>query len=161
MPCPMDAQTTTSAGLLMYRLRNRGLEVFLAHPGGPYFRGKDRGAWSIPKGETEPGSDLLAAARREFEEETGLRPPAGGYLDLGEVRQRGGKRVVAWAFEGEWEAGRAPASNTFELEWPPRSGGRQTFPEIDQARFFDPATAREKINPAQAAFIDRLQARLD
>ncbi len=128
----------------------------LVHPGGPFFRNKDEGAWSIPKGEVAEGEDLLVTARREFAEELGPRPE-GLFLPLGEVRQRGGKIVHAWAIEGDHDDTRPVSSNTFTIEWPPRSGRQQAFPEIDQARFFDPDTARVKINPAQVAFIDRLE----
>jgi predicted NUDIX family NTP pyrophosphohydrolase len=148
----------TSCGLLMYRRGEGGLEVLLVHPGGPFFRNKDAGAWGIPKGEPEPGEDLEAAARREFSEEVGL-PVRDPLSSLGEIRQKGGKTVHAWCFAGE---GLPPAfvlaSNTFELEWPPRSGRRQRFPEIDRAEMFSLAQAREKINEAQAAFLDRLVA---
>ncbi len=148
-----------SAGLLMYRRRGGELEVFLAHPGGPFFARKDAGAWSIPKGEVEPGEELLATARREFEEETGIHPGE-PLIPLGEVKQKGGKVVHAWAFEGDWPEGSRLRSNTFELEWPPGSGRVQVLPEIDRAELFGLATAREKINPAQAAFLDRLVAAL-
>ena len=150
--------TKLSAGLLMYR-RNRGLELFLVHPGGPFFRNKDEGAWSIPKGEVEEGAEPLASALREFAEETGSPPPAGALVPLGEIRQKGGKRVVAWAVEGDLDLS-SVKSNTFELEWPPRSGRRETFPEIDRAEFFPPELARRKINPAQAELVERLERKL-
>lgn len=143
-----------SAGLLMFRRRPE-LELFLVHPGGPFFRNKDEGAWTVPKGEIEGGDDALGTARREFREETGLVVPEEGYIELGELRQKGGKIVLGWAFEGDCEP-EALRSNTFEIEWPPRSGRRQSFPEVDRAAFFSPADARRKINPAQTAFIDRL-----
>jgi predicted NUDIX family NTP pyrophosphohydrolase len=144
-----------SAGVLLYR-RRPALEVLLVHPGGPFFARKDAGAWSIPKGELEPGEDLEARARREFFEETGTALPDDTPLEpLGEVRQKGGKRVHAFAAEGDLDAG-AIVSNTFELQWPPRSGRTQTFPEVDRAAWFDLDTAREKINPAQAELLDRL-----
>ncbi len=142
----------------MFRRTPTGLEVFLAHPGGPYFAKKDDGVWTIPKGEPAPGEALLDCARREFEEETGMRPE-GELVALGEIRQAGGKVVHAWAFEGEW-GDRELRCNTFELEWPPRSGRRQAFPEIDRACFFAIDEARRKINPAQIALIDRLLAQL-
>lgn len=148
-----------SAGLLMYRRRDGGLEVLLAHPGGPFFARKDLGAWSIPKGEIEPGDDALATARREFAEEIGLEPGE-PLIELGWIKQRGGKTVHAWAFEGDLPAGFEPRSNTFTLQWPPGSGQTQAFPEIDAACFFDLTTAREKINVAQAELLDRLLARL-
>ena len=149
-----------SAGLLMYRFVDGALEVLLAHPGGPFFRNKDLGAWTLPKGLVEPGEDPFACARREFQEETGIAPTAERYLALGEIRQRSGKRVSAWAFEGAYTATGPPASNTFELEWPPKSGRRVAFPEIDRLTFFDVPTARTKILAAQAELLDRLLAAL-
>jgi len=145
----------TSAGLLMYRMRDGRLEVFLAHPGGPLFEKKDEGVWSIPKGLVEPGESLPAAARREFEEETGL--VAGGEtIPLGSVKLKSGKTVHAWAVAGAWDPAQGIRSNTFEMEWPPQSGRRGRFPEIDRAAFFAAEEARRRINPAQRAFIDRL-----
>jgi len=144
-----------SAGLLMFRRRDR-LELFLVHPGGPFFRNKDAGAWSIPKGEVEPSEDALSTARREFSEETGIDVPDNGYIALGAVRQKGGKRVTAWAFEGDYDPATIQ-SNTFEIEWPPRSGKRQSFPEVDRADFFTPDAARVKLNPAQAELVTRLE----
>jgi predicted NUDIX family NTP pyrophosphohydrolase len=143
-----------SAGLLMYRLRDGQLQVLLAHPGGPFFTNKDEGAWSIPKGEVEPGEDLLEAAGREFAEETGVTP-AGPFIALTPLKQKGGKIVHAWAFEGECDPG-AIVSNTFTMEWPPRSGRWRAFPEIDRADFFDVAVARRKIHPGQVALIEEL-----
>ncbi len=143
-----------SAGLLMYRNRG-GVQVLLVHPGGPFFRNKDVGAWSIPKGETEPDEDLLAAAQREFEEETGLKP-SGPFTPLTAVKQRGGKLVHAWAFEDDCDPGTL-ISNTFTMEWPPKSGRQMEFPEVDRADFFDIETARSKINPAQIGLIDELE----
>ncbi len=149
----------TSAGLLMYRRRGGAdLEVFLVHPGGPFWQAKDIGAWSIPKGEIDPTEDPLDAARREFHEETGVTP-AGPYLELDPVTQRGGKTVRAWAFEGDCDPARI-RSNTFEVEWPPRSGRRQRFPEVDRACFATPVEARKLINPAQIPLIDQLERRL-
>lgn len=145
-----------SAGLLMYRECDDGLEVFLAHPGGPYWKNRDEGAWTIPKGLVEEGEDPLATACREFAEETGFEP-RGPFLPLGDVRQKGGKIVVAWAFAGDAD----PASiccNSFSMEWPPKSGRMIDVPEIDRCAWFDPDTARIKLNPAQAAFVDRLVA---
>lgn len=153
-------RTKISAGLMMYRRREGRIEVFLAHPGGPYFKNRDEGAWSIPKGEVEGVDGLLETALREFEEETGIVPPTHDLIELGQVKQKGGKVVIAWAFEGDLEQGRPITSNTFPLEWPPGSGRIQDFPEIDRAEFFDVATAKRKINRAQAALIDALIARL-
>lgn len=138
----------------MFR-RRAALEVLLVHPGGPFWAKKDEGAWSIPKGEPAEGEAALDTARREFGEETSLQAD-GPFLPLGSVRQKGGKTVQAWAFEGDCD----PAlvrSNTCEIEWPPRSGQRQTIPEVDRAQWFDLAEARRRINPAQAAFLDVLE----
>src|SRR5919199_6011819 len=137
-----------SAGILLFRRRPDGPEVLLVHPGGPYWARKDVGAWSIPKGEHADGEDALACARREFEEETGLAPPAGALVELGEVRQRSGKRVSAWALEGDLDPA-AVRSNTFTVEWPPRSGRMQQFPEVDRAGWFAAGEARRRLNPAQ------------
>lgn len=147
-----------SAGLMMYRRRNGDLEILLVHPGGPFWRNKDEGAWTIPKGEPDKGEELLATARREFEEETGLHP-MGPYLELTPVQQTGGKMVHAWAFEGDFDP-RAIKSNTFRMEWPAGSGRFAAFPEIDRAEFFSQAEARTKINPAQAALVDELDQKL-
>ena len=147
-----------SAGILLYRRKKDLLEVLLVHPGGPFWAKKDQGAWSIPKGEYE-GEDALAAAKREFEEETGI-PIEGEILALGQQKQKGGKLVDAWAVEGDLDAERV-RSNTFEMEWPPKSGKKQQFPEIDKAGWFPVATALEKINPGQAAFIHELIQKLD
>ena len=155
----MAKQDKISAGLLMYRMRQGQLEVFLAHPGGPLFKNKEEGHWSIPKGEIEPDEALLAAAIREFEEETGLEP-RGDFIELGAIKQKGGKIVHAWAFTGEWDEARPPQSNTFELEWPPRSGTIQRFPEIDRVGFFSIPRARQKLKEAQHPFLDRLEAAL-
>jgi predicted NUDIX family NTP pyrophosphohydrolase len=144
-----------SAGILLHRQAAAGAEVLLVHPGGPFWTTKDAGAWSIPKGEYEPDEDPLAAARREFEEELGSPPPDGEPFELGEIRQKSGKLVRAWALEGDLDA-TAAHSNTFTTEWPPRSGRVQDFPEVDRAEWFTLGAAREKINPAQAAFLDRL-----
>jgi predicted NUDIX family NTP pyrophosphohydrolase len=146
-----------SAGILLYRRRGGAVEVLLVHPGGPFWQNKDLGAWSIPKGEVEAGQDPLAVAVREFEEETGRRPPESALVALGEVRQRGGKVVAAWAAEGDLDPA-AVTSNTFTIEWPPRSGTRREFPEVDRAGWFDLATAREKLVAAQAELVDRLGA---
>ena len=146
----------SSAGILLHRAGNAGREVLLVHPGGPFWARKDAGAWSIPKGEHGDGEDARACALREFEEETGSAPAPGELTDLGEVRQKSGKVVRAWAQEGDLDA-EAIRSNTFVVEWPPRSGRQQTFPEVDRAGWFGLDEAREKINPAQAAFLDRLR----
>jgi predicted NUDIX family NTP pyrophosphohydrolase len=143
---------------VLYRRRDGALEVLLVHPGGPAWAKRDLGAWSIPKGEYEPGDDALAAARREFEEEIGSRPPAGDAADLGEIRQKAGKVVHAWAIAGDLDA-ETIRSNTFQFEWPPRSGKLIEIPEVDRAEWFGLDAAREKINPAQAELLDRLEAR--
>jgi predicted NUDIX family NTP pyrophosphohydrolase len=148
-----------SAGILLYRRRGEVLEVLLAHPGGPYFAAKDLGDWSIPKGEAEPGESLVEVARREFEEETGSPIAAVGLVPLGEIRQKGGKLVHAWAVEGELDPATA-SSNEFELEWPPRSGRRIRVPEIDRVEWFDTLEARRRIKAAQAELIDRLEVHL-
>jgi predicted NUDIX family NTP pyrophosphohydrolase len=141
----------------MFRKSPPGLEVLLAHPGGPYFRNKDEGAWTIPKGEAAEGEELLARARIEFEEELGIAAPASAdWIALGSVKQKGGKIVHAWAFEGDCPANFVAVSNNFELEWPPRSGRMQQFPEIDRAGFFSVEEAKRKIKEAQIPFLDRL-----
>jgi len=148
-----------SAGLLLYRLRDGRVELFLVHPGGPFWKDKDAGAWSIPKGLTDADEEPLAAARREFHEETGaaLDAPDAAFIPLGEVTQKGGKRVVAWGVAGDLDAG-AIRSNTYAVQWP--KGTWRRYPEVDRAGWFDVAAAREKILAAQAAFIDRLLAAL-
>ncbi|WP_257169491.1 NUDIX domain-containing protein [Bradyrhizobium sp. SRS-191] len=143
-----------SAGVLAFRRRGGALEVLLVHPGGPFWRNKDAGAWSIPKGEFGADESAEAVARREFAEELGTELTA-PLIPLGEIRQRGGKMVEAFAAETDLHAD-AIVSNTFELEWPPRSGRLQHFPEVDRAAWFDLAEARTRINPAQAALLDRL-----
>jgi predicted NUDIX family NTP pyrophosphohydrolase len=148
------ASSKQSAGLLLYRRWGDDLEVLLGHPGGPFWRNRDHGAWSIPKGVISDGEDPLAAARREFAEETGYNPK-GEPLPLGEARQPGGKLVQVWAVEDDWNADKLQ-SNTFEIEWPPRSGRRQTFPELDRAAWFNLDEARERILKGQAPFLDRL-----
>jgi len=140
-----------SAGILLYRIRDDNVEVLLVHPGGPFFRNKDAGSWSIPKGETDDDEDLLAV-----EEETGLKP-AGPFVPLKPIKQKGGKIVHAWACAGDCDPSQLK-SNTFTLEWPPRSGKLQEFPEVDRAEFFDLATAKLKINSAQAALLEELAA---
>ena len=148
-----------SAGILLYRRRPDGLEVLLAHPGGPLFARKDRGHWTIPKGEVEPGEELLAVARREFEEETGHPQPAGAPIELGSIVQKGGKVVHGWAIEGDLDPETA-VSNTFELAWPPGTGRRQVFPEIDRVEWFDMEEARKRVKETQIPLIDRLEAAL-
>jgi predicted NUDIX family NTP pyrophosphohydrolase len=146
----------TSAGLLIYRQRDAGLEVLLAHPGGPFFRNKDEGAWTIPKGEISDGEDLLTRAKIEFAEELGIQPPSGEPVELGSIKQKGGKIVHAWAMKGDVEDDFEPVSNSFFIEWPPGSLKMSEFPEIDRAAFFALPMARWKINPAQIPFLDRL-----
>jgi predicted NUDIX family NTP pyrophosphohydrolase len=144
----------SSAGILMYRRRGKAIEVLLVHLGGPFWRNKDAGAWSIPKGEIELGEDPADVAQREFREELGSS--AGQPLrSLGEIRQRGGKIVIAFAVEGNLDA-EAISSNTFEMEWPPKSGRRQRFPEVDRSEWFDLKRARVKILASQQPLLDRL-----
>jgi predicted NUDIX family NTP pyrophosphohydrolase len=145
----------TSAGILLYRRVADGFEVFLAHPGGPFWARRDRGAWTVPKGEVEPGEDPLETALREFEEETGIRL-SGDCRPLGEVRQKAGKVVMAWACQGDADPATV-SSNTVRIEWPRNSGRTIEFPEIDRCAWCPSDLARERINPAQAAFIDRLE----
>jgi predicted NUDIX family NTP pyrophosphohydrolase len=144
-----------SAGMLMYRMKDGKLHVLLAHPGGPLFKNKDDESWSIPKGEVEPGEDLLETAKREFEEETGFTPK-GPFIALTPVTQKGGKIVHAWAFEGDCDPS-AIESNMFTMEWPPKSGRQMEFPEIDRAEFFDAVLAKRKIKAAQGALIEELE----
>jgi predicted NUDIX family NTP pyrophosphohydrolase len=153
-------QSKTSAGLLMFRRKNGELEVLLVHPGGPYFQKKDDGVWTIPKGEVTEGEDLLERATIEFEEELGIAA-SGNWMELGSVKQKGGKTVHAWAFAGELKDDFNLVSNTFEMEWPPRSGHMKRFPEVDRASFFPLEEARRKINVAQNVFLDRLVEQLD
>ncbi|HWC85381.1 MAG TPA: NUDIX domain-containing protein [Solirubrobacteraceae bacterium] len=148
-----------SAGIALYRRPPSGLEVLLVHPGGPVWARRDAGAWSLPKGEYEEGEDPEAAARREFGEELGSPVPEGEMIDLGEIRQSSGKRVRAWGLPGDLDAS-AVHSNTFPLEWPPRSGRMHDFPEVDRAEWFPLALARERINPAQIPLLDRLEQAL-
>ena len=153
MPAP-------SAGILLYRRGGRQLEVLLVHPGGPLWSRRDAGVWSIPKGEYEDGEDPATAARREYAEEIGSPVPEGDPLDLGEIRQRSGKLVRAWAVPGDLDAS-AIRSNTFALEWPPRSGRMSQFPEVDRAQWFTLEAARKRINPAQIPLLERLAAAVD
>jgi predicted NUDIX family NTP pyrophosphohydrolase len=149
-----------SAGLLLHRGPRDALEVLLVHPGGPFWARRDAGAWSIPKGEYEEPEQPLDAARREFAEELGQTPPPGPALDLGAVRQRSGKLVHAWALAADLDVS-AITSTSFEMEWPPRSGVRRTFPEIDRAQWFDLQTAREKLVSGQQPFLDALTQLLE
>ena len=148
-----------SAGILLFRRGPAGLEVLLAHPGGPMFARKDLGHWTIPKGEVEPGEALLAVARREFEEETGQSPPASAPIELGSIVQKGGKTVHGWAIEGDLDP-QAAVSNTFEIAWPPGTGRRQVFPEIDRVEWFGPDEARRRVKETQIPLLDRLEAAL-
>jgi predicted NUDIX family NTP pyrophosphohydrolase len=151
-----------SAGILLYRrLAGGAVEVLLAHPGGPIWASRDEGAWGVPKGEFDPGEDdPLGVARREFEEETGHATPVSTTLDLGEIRQKGGKVVMAWAIEGDLDPA-AARSNTFPFQWPPRSGRWITIPEVDRVEWFSPDEAKRRIKDTQAPFVDRLLAALD
>ena len=150
-----------SAGLMLYRVRDGAVEVLLAHPGGPFWRNKSTGAWSIPKGEFDPESETaFDAASREFGEEIRHPPPTGTVIDLGEVVQKAGKRVVAFAVEGDVDP-RSIVSNTFPMEWPPGSGHVAEFPEVDRADWFSLAAARSVINPAQVPLLDRLAGSFD
>jgi predicted NUDIX family NTP pyrophosphohydrolase len=151
-----------SAGLLMFRFEKGKLEVLLAHPGGPFFRNKHDGHWSIPKGEPdESENNLLETAKREFNEETGIEPKAPEYIPLGTILQKGGKTVHAWAFEGTIEPGFQPKSNTFKTEWPPKSGKQMLFSEIDRIDFFSIIEAKKKIKSTQIDFIERLKKYLE
>jgi predicted NUDIX family NTP pyrophosphohydrolase len=144
-----------SAGILLYKRKDRELLVLLVHPGGPFWRNKDNGAWTIPKGECDTGEDAETTAQREFAEELGVLP-SGALVPLGRIRQRGGKQVDGFALEGDLDVGRI-SGNSFEIEWPPRSGRRQSFPEVDRAAWFSQDDARQKINAGQRPFIDRLE----
>jgi predicted NUDIX family NTP pyrophosphohydrolase len=150
----MPKHPKVSAGLLLFRRGSIGVEVFLAHPGGPFWAKKDEGAWTIPKGELDSGEEPLAAAQREFEEETGIKPN-GPFIDLGNIQQKSGKIVHAWAWEGDVDPARI-VSNRIRVEWPRGSGRWLDIPEVDRCAWFDGPTAREKINPAQIELIDRL-----
>ena len=160
-------RSSVSAGLLMFRRKKidpppdgfavaNSIEFLLVHPGGPFWKNKDDRAWSIPKGQVEPGEDFLCRAQIEFEEETGLKPQ-GDWISLGSIKQKGGKTVHGWAFEGDLPENFELKSNTFEIEWPPRSGKFSKFPEVDRAEFFSNEIARRKMNPAQIPFLDRLR----
>jgi predicted NUDIX family NTP pyrophosphohydrolase len=145
----------TSAGLVVFRERDGELEVLLGHMGGPFWARKDDGAWSIPKGELLAGEEPLACALREFEEELGHPPPRGRVVELGEVRQKGGKAVIGFAVEGDFEPGEL-RPGTFEMQWPPRSGRLETFPEVDRVEWFDLAAARRKVVAGQVGLLERL-----
>lgn len=147
--------TRRSAGLLLFRRAAGGIEVLLAHPGGPVWARRDEGVWTVPKGEFEPGESAFDVARREFEEETGRAAPDGEPIELGQIRQKGGKVVEAWALEGDLDPATA-RSNTFPFEWPPRSGRWITIPEVDRVEWFGPDEARRRIKDTQVPFIDRL-----
>lgn len=151
-----------SAGILLFRRGGEGVEFLLVHPGGPFWRRKDAGAWTIPKGQIEDDEEARACALRELEEELGTAPELDPevLIELGSIRQRAGKRVDAWAAEADFDPATLD-SNTFSMEWPPRSGSEAEFPEVDRAEWFDPETAREKILPAQAALLERLLERLE
>jgi predicted NUDIX family NTP pyrophosphohydrolase len=152
-----DKSGRTSAGILLWRRRNDRLEVLLAHQGGPQWVDKDLGHWTIPKGEVEQGEELVGVARREFAEETGHQLPHTPLIELGEIRQKSGKLVLAWAAQGDLDAATA-VSNTYQTEWPPGSGRVETFPEIDRVEWFKLNKARRKLKAAQVPFLDRLQA---
>ena len=154
MPPRTARRPNRSAGLMLFRRTSSGPEVFLAHPGGPFWVGRDEGAWSIPKGVPDADEDLLDTARREFREETGIEPE-GPFLPLGEVRQKAGKVVHAWAWEGDADPATV-TSNSMKVEWPRGSGRWIEFPEVDRCAWFDVETARAKLNPAQSALLDRL-----
>jgi predicted NUDIX family NTP pyrophosphohydrolase len=152
-----STRSRVSAGLLMFRRKNDSLEFLLVHPGGPFWKNKDEGAWSIPKGEAADNEDLLTRAQIEFEEEVGFKP-SGTWIPLGSIKQKGGKTVHCWGFEGDLPEPFELRSNKFQLEWPPRSGKFTEFPEVDRAEFFPEEIARRKINPAQVPFLERLRA---
>lgn len=145
----------TSAGLLMYRIKDGKLQIFLVHPGGPFWKDKDDGAWSIPKGEVNEGEDLLKTAKREFEKETGIKPE-GEFISLGKIKQKAGKVIHAWVFEGQW-GGFLMKQSTIKIEWPPKSDKKIEIPEVDRLEFFNVENAKKKINPAQIELIERLE----
>jgi predicted NUDIX family NTP pyrophosphohydrolase len=152
-------KSRVSAGLLMYRVREGDLQIFLAHPGGPLFQKKDEGYWTIPKGEPPAGEKLQDAAVREFEEETGIKP-RGPYVELGSITQKGGKVVHGWAFERDCDSSQPIRSNLFEMEWPPGSGRNQSFPEVDRAEFFSLPEGKKKLKDAQWPLVERLVSTL-
>lgn len=155
-----DKTGIVSAGILLFRRQDGGIEVLLAHQGGPFWTNKDAGHWTIPKGEVEPGEAWIDVARREFAEETGFELQINEDLPLGEITQKSGKTVLAWAVEGDLDPAQA-RSNTFSIEWPPRSGRQQDFPEIDRVEWFGLEEARRRLKPAQVPFIERLVAALE
>jgi predicted NUDIX family NTP pyrophosphohydrolase len=155
---PRSRRPNISAGLLLFRRSRGALEVFIAHPGGPFWRDRDVGAWTIPKGIVESGENLLDAAQREFFEETSIRP-VGPFIPLGSIRQKAGKTIHAWGWEGDADPA-AIVSNTMRTEWPRGSGRLIEFPEVDRCEWFEPASAKSKMNPAQAELVDRLAAAL-
>lgn len=148
-----------SAGLLLFRTTDRGVDVLLAHPGGPFWAKRDEGAWTVPKGIVEAGEDPAVTAAREFREETGFGVPETGWISLGTVVQRSGKTVHAWAVRGDADPTKM-SSNTFTMEWPPQSGTASEFPEVDRVEWFTVEAARPKLNPAQVEFLDRLLAKI-
>jgi predicted NUDIX family NTP pyrophosphohydrolase len=152
-------RTRVSAGLLMYRFRDGELEVFIAHPGGPWFPGRHYDVWTIPKGELEPGEDAFSAAVREFQEEVGIAPQ-GPYFELGSIRQKGGKTVHAWAFEGDYDDAQPLRSNKVDIEWPPGSGQWDRWPEIDEVGFYSIEAARERLKLTQHPLLERLVSNL-
>ena len=156
----MAARSRRSAGILLYRSADGGIEVLLAHPGGPIWATRDAGVWTIPKGEIDDGEEAWAVALREFEEETGHPAPDGASIDLGEITQKGGKVVVGWGLEGDLDPATAH-SNTFPFQWPPKSGRYITIPEIDRVEWFTPDEARRRIKDTQIPLIDRLLEALD
>jgi len=155
----MARTVAESAGLLLYRKSDAGLELFLAHPGGPFWQRKDAGAWTIPKGAVEQGETLLAAACREFQEETGITPKS-PFLALGSIRQKAGKIIHAWGWEGDADPSQV-VSNSMTTEWPRGSGRRISYPEIDRCEWFSAVVARTRLNPAQAELVDRLESALE
>jgi len=154
-----DKSGRVSAGILLWRRRRKNVEVLLAHMGGPYWAGKDLGHWTIPKGEAEPGEELVAVARREFAEETGHEVPDVALIDLGRIRQKSGKDVYGWGAHGDLDPATA-VSNTYDMEWPPRSGRMVSFPEIDRVEWFGIELARQKLKAAQVPFLERLEEAL-
>jgi len=154
--CPMSR---ISAGIVLYEADGDSIRVLIAHPGGPMEKKDDRGRWSIPKGEVDPGEDLLACAKREFEEETGMSAGSGPFLPLGQIQQKGGKIVHAWATPGRWDAAKF-TSNSFEMEWPPKSGKMQSFPEVDRAEMLPLKKALERIKETQRPLLTRLADKL-